>query len=375
MTIPKGQWSIVAPFTLGEKGQPIQVLRTGEWQFTDFGKIKVTKEVLTEMVRNFKNNVRGQQLPINVEHMRELGALGHIADMYTSSDGESLWIVPEFNNYGKNMVIDKQAFMYASFEFFREWKNEETGQTYQHVPIGTAMTNYPRIKNMATISCSEPMLVSLGENESQDLLMDLLGEIMKGIRPNEKESTVTEEEKRLAEEAARAKLLVEEEAKKARKLAEKLAEKDEQARQFAEQSAQLAELKANAEQVAKELAETKRQLSIEQSAREMLEFSETIENAKRAGRLTPADAKRYTDGFGAMPKEVRAWIAKDVTERSPVVNLSEVGSGAEGTALRSATGEIDTKALGDRAKSIQMAEKIPYKDALRKARTELLGGK
>lgn len=173
----KGRWGLVAPFALGEPGKPVQILRTGTWNFRDIGPLAVTKDDLKDFVDNFKQRVRRQDLPITREHLHQYGAMGWIKDLSLSDDGESLYAVPEYTDDGAKEV-KQGAWKYTSAELYREWEDPETGQTYKNVLTGYTHTNFPRIKDMQAISCAEPQVEPLSDSQIPPLpaaLSDFVG--------------------------------------------------------------------------------------------------------------------------------------------------------------------------------------------------------
>lgn len=168
MPQPLGLWGIVAPFELGEVGKPVQILRTGIWHFDDIGPLQVTKPMLQEFADNFKKNVRRGKLPITREHQAVYGSLGNLSDVYVGEDGESLYAVPEYNDFGEKEVKGG-AWNYTSAELYHQWTDPETQQTHNNVLSGLTYTNYPRIKDMAQITCAEPRLSHLSEDRQPEL--------------------------------------------------------------------------------------------------------------------------------------------------------------------------------------------------------------
>jgi hypothetical protein len=61
-------------FELAEDGKTIQIIKTGQFEHPQYGKMTITLNDLKEMKKNFNDNVRGQQIPIDVDHKHELGA-------------------------------------------------------------------------------------------------------------------------------------------------------------------------------------------------------------------------------------------------------------------------------------------------------------
>lgn len=158
-----GLWGLVTPFALGEIGKPIHAVKVGDYLFDDIGPLPLTKADLKEMHDNFKANVRGQKLPITREHQPQYGRLGTIKDVVLSDDGENLYVIPDYNEFGQKEV-GGGAWGYASIEFRREWLHPTTHQTHKNVLVGLTLTNYHRLKGLEEIAASEWRAVQLGED-------------------------------------------------------------------------------------------------------------------------------------------------------------------------------------------------------------------
>lgn len=177
MNEPKGRWGVVAPFTLSEPGKPVQVLRTGTWNFKDIGPLIVTKDDLKEFVANHKARVRRQDTPITREHMPQYGAAGWASDLTLSDDGEAIYATPDYTDDGAREV-KQGAWKYISAELWREWEDPESGQVHKNVLSGITLTNFPRIKDMQAISCAEPNVEPLPDSQIPPLpatLSDFVG--------------------------------------------------------------------------------------------------------------------------------------------------------------------------------------------------------
>lgn len=172
----KGRWGLVAPFALGEAGKPVQVLRTGTWNFKDIGRLVVTKDDLKEFVANHKARVRRQDTPITREHLPQYGAAGWATDLALSDDGEAIYATPKYTDSGEREV-NEGAWKYISAELYREWEDPESGQVHKNVLSGITLTNFPRIKDMQAISCAEPQVEPLDSqpNALPAALSDFVG--------------------------------------------------------------------------------------------------------------------------------------------------------------------------------------------------------
>lgn len=115
---------------------------------------------LEQFVQNFKNNVRGVKLAVDVNHHPEHRAVGWFADVYR--EGDALFAVIEWTFEGEYLITSKQ-YRYFSPELFFSYRDEETKETIPNVLVGGGITNRPFFKGMQALQMSEPSDVIVGE--------------------------------------------------------------------------------------------------------------------------------------------------------------------------------------------------------------------
>lgn len=171
----------------------IQLLPTGKVFLKDkvTGRVQemdITPELCSQITENFKNNIRGQKIPITIEH-DAIEAEGWVADCYNNSSG--FFVIPD---YSEDILwkIRNGKLGYASIELLRNWMNPMDGKTYDPVLAAVALTIQPVIKNITGIiegfsegmvttdedkkkSCSED-LPSAGDEEYKSL-SDIVSEL------------------------------------------------------------------------------------------------------------------------------------------------------------------------------------------------------
>lgn len=164
----------------------------GTYSHSLHGTLDLTTEKYAHILQNFKDNVYGQDLPINAEHDSiASGAIGWIRDMRLASDG-SIEVKPEWNDRGV-ALIEGDRFRYVSAEFCWRWQDPVSGVWHQDVAVGLAICTRPHFKTdvLKPLAASERAAVALAQSHPS-------GETGKGI-------TMTEEElaaKKLADEQA-----------------------------------------------------------------------------------------------------------------------------------------------------------------------------
>ncbi len=132
-------------------GKPIQIMRTGTFQHPEYGKFSITPGDLEDIVQGFNANVRGQQIPIDVDHLHEKGAVGWMKSLQIQDD--KLFAVPEWNEDSVNDIANGK-YKYFS-PHFGPWEDPESRQKHRIVLMSGAVTNFPFLKHMEPISLSE----------------------------------------------------------------------------------------------------------------------------------------------------------------------------------------------------------------------------
>ncbi len=148
----------------------VQIMREGLFLHPYYGPMRITQQVLSEFVANFKANVRRQDLPIDYFHESDREAAGWFLDVYLSGDGKELWGKAKWTPRAQQMLADGEL-KYFSADFYFEWTDPETGVAYKNVLNGGGLVNRPFIKDMKPV-------VELSEgNEQMKTVEQLQGEI------------------------------------------------------------------------------------------------------------------------------------------------------------------------------------------------------
>jgi len=133
----------------GDTKSQVEVLRTGVIRDRDW---RITDEMLDMYVANFKSNVYGTEIQVNLEHNRGGEAAGWVKDLY--KDGHSLFCEVEWTEMGAEKIT-KKLFKFVSAELALEYPDCETGEICQNVFIGLALTNTPALKGQKALALSE----------------------------------------------------------------------------------------------------------------------------------------------------------------------------------------------------------------------------
>ena len=132
----------------------IEVLREGV--IRDRG-LKITRQMLEDYARNWRDKVYGNDVQVNFGHDREGEAAGWVRDLYVEagSDGVAhLMAKVEWTPAGATKLRDK-AFQFVSSELAPEYPHADTGKPIKNVFIGAGLTNIPAMKRQEPIQLSE----------------------------------------------------------------------------------------------------------------------------------------------------------------------------------------------------------------------------
>jgi len=139
-----------------------------------YGEVPITIEKLDRMIRNFNENVRGQEIAIDYEHgfdsakgKKAAGWYKEFAIRPSSDDPETpaLFTRVEFTEEAKKEVKDKQ-WKYFSLDWLDEWE-DNNGAKHQDVVVGGGLTNRPIAKKTMPINFSESMWDELDEEDKK----------------------------------------------------------------------------------------------------------------------------------------------------------------------------------------------------------------
>lgn len=140
--------------TLSESGSEgwLQIMKTGEFDHQQFGKLKITPQDLHQFKENFDNKVRGVDLAVDVSHEPDKGAVAWFKELKV--DGDKLMAKVQWTEEGEQL-IKSGKYRYFSPEFMFTYKDANTGKQFKDVLFGGAITNRPFLKNMDPIELSE----------------------------------------------------------------------------------------------------------------------------------------------------------------------------------------------------------------------------
>lgn len=149
----------------------IQIMRSWEWNHSQYGKVKVDSKVIDEVVTNFNDNKRGIDLVVDENHEPDHKALALFKEIYKKWS-DALFASLELTTKGAKL-LSEWAYMYFSPEIiFWPKRDEETGELVSNLLTWGAFTNRPFFKKMSPLMANEatdkqqddPMFLSIIEH-------------------------------------------------------------------------------------------------------------------------------------------------------------------------------------------------------------------
>lgn len=131
-----------------------QIFRVGKWEHPEYGTVEVTEDTITDVVRNFKENVRKIELCVDENHEPDHKALGWYREVFASDDGKQCFAKIELTKKGAELINDG-AYKYFSPEICFSKVDEESGDFVSNLLIGGAFTNRPFFKGMQPLMATE----------------------------------------------------------------------------------------------------------------------------------------------------------------------------------------------------------------------------
>lgn len=134
------------------------VAPVGRFKHAQYGLLNFTRERLAEMQRNFDQRVRHIDIALDVDHDQG-AATGWLEQLqFREADAATqtpagLWALVRWTPKGAELLKD-EIYRYFSPEF-GPWDDPETGEHFDNVLCGGALTNRPFLKTMPNVQLSE----------------------------------------------------------------------------------------------------------------------------------------------------------------------------------------------------------------------------
>ncbi|SIO94653.1 hypothetical protein [Vibrio spartinae] len=187
----------------GTKRSVVTITRTGKFYDPRYGEFELTQQMFDSIIKNFNDNVFGQEINIDIAHKPEDGAGAVVKRLFT--DRGRLRAEVAWYELGVNKVT-KDGFKYLSAEIHPNYVSNEAGtdgqyQQYGPTLLGAGLVTRPCIKNLDKIELSEAFLhdcptylseslASKFSEERQTMwkqIIELFEKQLKGLKLSEKQ--------------------------------------------------------------------------------------------------------------------------------------------------------------------------------------------
>jgi len=137
----------------GDVTRWVTITRTGTFHDKRYGDFDITLQMLSTMVENFRANVYGQAIFIDLNHEIEHGAAAEIKELRV--EGNRLRALCEFSDLGVD-AVRKRKMKYLSAEFHPNYKDNEHQKEHGPTLLGAALTIRPVIKGLDPVELASP---------------------------------------------------------------------------------------------------------------------------------------------------------------------------------------------------------------------------
>jgi hypothetical protein len=193
----------------------IQVLKATTIYDHRYGEVKITPEMLTQMVKNFDEKTRGVEIMLDAGHNSDKEAYGWFKSLYTKNgddDKLELWAKVELTSLGQKALTEK-LYGYISADFDMNYQDNETLLNHGCVLLGAGLTNRPVIKKMTpAIELSEngenkmmtveELLASCGVGSPEELIK-MIGDLKGSIEASSAKEKEMQEKIEMSEKTSK----------------------------------------------------------------------------------------------------------------------------------------------------------------------------
>lgn len=146
----------------------VQLAREGKWQHPKYGEFEFNRAVFDQMIHHFNARVPDVDLPFDVEHHPEWGAVAWFVPgtmrIETTDKGVGLFVNVKWTPKGHQLARSEE-YKYTSLTYWPEWTDPETQKKHKYVVFGAAFTTVPYIKGMPPVQTG---FVNLSDDEDDD---------------------------------------------------------------------------------------------------------------------------------------------------------------------------------------------------------------
>lgn len=336
-----------------ERIRSMQILRTGAFSDPRYGRFEITKDMLSQMVANFSEGVRGVIPALDYKHESDDVAAGWFKRLWLSDEGNELWADIEMTPKGEKILGDKE-FGYVSADFDTEYQDNESLKKFGCVLLGAGLTNRPVIKRMESV-------IQLAEKD-KDPVGEKISKLVKEGYPQDQAVAIALEMERkgkLSEGEQRMEEKMKEMEAKLSEMEAKLAESEKMCGEYKKKLEEMEGMKKpegemmpeeDKKEIEIELASAKKELAEAKSKLALNEKTAEFSKLLSEGKAVEAQREAFISG------DMKEFIAK-----STPVKLAEQG--------HSATPPVESEKdpqeeILAQAKKLSEEKKISLKEAI-----------
>ena len=132
----------------------VQILRVGNFNHPKYGKFEITSQTLSEMLNNFRSNIRGIDIAFDYFHDSDKEASAWVTQLELRENDTELWAYVDWTPKAEQKLAEREL-RYFSPDFAFQWTDPETNKVYINVLFGGGLTNRPFVKEMKAIVADE----------------------------------------------------------------------------------------------------------------------------------------------------------------------------------------------------------------------------
>jgi phage I-like protein len=316
--------------------------KPGEFNHSEYGKIKITKDRNQRFIDNFAAAVYQSKLPINAEHKPDVeGAYGWITGMRLNAD-ESVDARVDWTDLG-DRAIRNDRFKFISPEWFDKWEKKSTGEVIKDVASGAALTVRPFFKedSLRAMVANEHGMFEISDKRP--------AAFTRVFNDRDSKFYFTALEPVQSQEAIEMADKPDEKAQAVKGMS------DDEAKRFTELEKQFTDYKADSEKKMKELADTaaakdtdlkaasERVVTLEKDARTR-RFNEAIKDFTGKSEDHLKFMESLADKFGEDSETFKQYVEREkvvATQLRASAGFAEIGSDAGGSVDQSPEAQLE----------------------------------
>lgn len=131
----------------------IELAKTVKGNHPWYGEVRIEKDQIKEMKKNFNDKVHGVDIAINLDHRRE-NAVGWVTSVESIRNDNRLIGEIKWNNKGTE-ILENGEYRYISPEIAYDYKHHLTSKEHGTVLTGAALTNYPFLQMKPVVKMND----------------------------------------------------------------------------------------------------------------------------------------------------------------------------------------------------------------------------